>query len=119
MVQELLTTLDAFLPAQVSPFVRALSERIRARLAAADGEVDAVEARFKAAAGLFREIGVPFFLAQTLTEHAEWLAGRGRASEAEGPLREANEIFGRLKAIVWIERLDRILVPETASGGQR
>ncbi len=118
-VRDLLATISGFRPAQVSPFVRAQAVRLQARLEAADGEVDAVEGRFKAAAGLFREIGVPFFLAQTLIEHGEWLVGRGQVSEAEGLLLEAGEIFERLKATVWLERLDRVRVPQPVGGGER
>ena len=40
----------------------------------------------------------------TLLAHAEWLAGEGRAAEAEPLLSEAWEIFERLGATPWLER---------------
>jgi hypothetical protein len=66
-----------------------------------------VSRRFKAAAGLYREIGVPYFLAQTLTNHGEWLVEQGHPDEAGPLLTEAREIFDRLKARPWLERLDK------------
>ena len=75
------------------------------------GEADLVEPGFKAAAGMFREIGLPFPLAVTLLEHGEWLVQQGRPTDAEPLLREAREIFERLKAKPW---LDRIAKSETA-----
>ena len=48
---------------------------------------------------------MPFYLAVTELEHAEWLAGQGRDEEAEPLLVEAHEIFERLEATPWLERL--------------
>jgi hypothetical protein len=58
------------------------------------------------ATGLFREIGLPFWLAVTLLEHAEWLAARGRQSDAEPLLSEAQGIFEGLQARTWLDRLN-------------
>jgi len=66
-----------------------------------------VERQFKAAVGLFREMAVPFWMAVALLEYAEWLTDRGR-EEAAAPLyAEAREVFERLEARPWLERLDR------------
>jgi hypothetical protein len=46
----------------------------------------------------------PFYLAVTQLEWAEWLAGQGRAAEAEPLLAEARETFERLEATPWVER---------------
>jgi hypothetical protein len=62
---------------------------------------------FKGAAGLFRELAVPFYMAVTQLEHGEWLAGEGRSPEAEPLLAEAREIFERLEAGPWVERAAR------------
>jgi hypothetical protein len=78
---------------------------------------DGVEGRFKSAAGRFREMAVPFWMAVTLLEHAEWLVGQGRGSEGQPLLAEAREIFERLKARPWVERLDPIApMPRVGSG---
>ena len=63
------------------------------------------EAGFKTAAGGFREYNFPFWLAVTELEHGEWLAEHGRGAEAGPLLAEAREIFERLEAMPWIERL--------------
>jgi hypothetical protein len=47
---------------------------------------------------------MPFDLAVTLLEHAEWLSGQGRATETAAPLAEAVDIFERLRARPWLDR---------------
>jgi class 3 adenylate cyclase/tetratricopeptide (TPR) repeat protein len=97
---------------ELPPSLRAQATRLRARLDARRG-LDGVEAAFKAAGGMFRELGIPFWLAVTLLEHGEWLVQAGRPAEAEPLLHEARETFERLEATPWIERA------EAASAGQR
>ena len=41
----------------------------------------------------------------SLLEYGEWLTAEGRAAEAEPLLAEAREIFERLEARPWLERL--------------
>ena len=79
--------------------------RFRARLADEDAEAERL---FKRAAGLFRELAIPFYLATTELEHAEWLASRDRAEEATSLLAEARETFEQLGANPWLERAERI-----------
>ena len=81
---------------------------VRARLAAATGHTGDAERLFKGAGGLFHELGVPFYLAATRLEHAEWLVSDGRGEDAEPRLTEASEVFRRLGAKPWLERLDRV-----------
>jgi hypothetical protein len=64
-----------------------------------------VGALFKGAAGLFREIEFPFYMAVTLLEHGEWLERAGRAEEAGPLLDEARDVFEHLRAKPWLERL--------------
>ena len=66
------------------------------------------EERFKAAAGGFREYGIPFWLAVTQLEHAESQAASSRADEAARLVEEAREIFTRLGATPWLERADAL-----------
>jgi hypothetical protein len=60
-------------------------------------------------------MGVPFWMAVTLLEYAEWLTGQGRADDATSSLTEAREIFERLEARPWLERLERMGEPEVAT----
>jgi len=91
-----------------SPIGRAQATRFRARIAAAKGETDRAEEAFKQAAAAFREYGMPFHLACTETEHAEWLASEGRLDEAVPLVAEARETFERLRATPWLERAERV-----------
>jgi class 3 adenylate cyclase/tetratricopeptide (TPR) repeat protein len=106
-VEELLGRIDAIPPGRRPPFLAGLAARFRARLAAARGQSDGVEQGFKTAAAVFREHGLTFHVAVTQLEHGEWLAGEGRAEEAQPLLAEACEIFERLEATPWLERAGR------------
>jgi hypothetical protein len=78
-----------------------------------------VEPGFRAATELFREMNTPFGLGVTLLEHGEWLIAERRPSEAEPLLPEAREIFERLGARPWLERLEKtVIVPALASAGE-
>jgi hypothetical protein len=91
---------------RISPVSRALVDRTKARLAVASGGKEGVDALFGGAAGLFRESGVPFWLAATLTEQGEWYCTQGREAEGTSLLEEARSIFGSLGAVPWLRRLD-------------
>jgi class 3 adenylate cyclase/tetratricopeptide (TPR) repeat protein len=112
------TILDVFRslpPGRRTPFHLAQSMRLGARLAVARGDPNAVEAGFKGAIGLFREMAFPFWMAVALLEYGEWLTGQDRAEEATAALTEAREIFERLEARPWLERLERVGEPEAAA----
>jgi class 3 adenylate cyclase/tetratricopeptide (TPR) repeat protein len=104
---ELLAEIESIPPGRLRPYLRAQAARFRARLAVARGEHDSVEPRLRAAAGIFREFGLPFWLGVALLEHGGWLVGQGRPGEAEQLLAEAREIFERLEAKPWLERIAR------------
>jgi class 3 adenylate cyclase/tetratricopeptide (TPR) repeat protein len=89
-VEELLGRIDAVPAGSRPPYLDAQARRFRARL---DGDA----AGYLAAVEGFRTLGLPFWLAVTLLEHAE-LTG-DRAS-----LDEARSIFEGLKATPWLER---------------
>ena len=82
--------------------------RCRARMAAVSGDLTASETGLRGAVGLFREMSAPFWIAVAELELAELLTNWGRANEAKEPLDEAREIFGRLKAKAWLDRVDRV-----------
>jgi class 3 adenylate cyclase/tetratricopeptide (TPR) repeat protein len=115
-MEDLLALPAGFGAGETTPYLRAQASRLEARFAAARGESDAVEPRFKTAAGLFREIGVPFWLAVTLTEHGEWLRDQGRADEGAPLLDEAREVFGGLAARPWLERVERATSAAAVAG---
>jgi hypothetical protein len=105
---ELLGIVRSARPGLVTPYLRAHGARLAARLAASRGEDESVESGFLASQKGFREIAMPFDLALSLLEHAEWLAGQDRDAEAEPLAAEAKAIFERLRATPWIERASAI-----------
>jgi tetratricopeptide (TPR) repeat protein len=110
LVAGLLREFAALQPVQVSRFLEAHAARASARLAVARGEPASAEQPFKTAEGIFREYGIPFWLAVTQLEHAEWLTAQGRRDEAGPLLAEARERFERLEATPWLERLARVRI---------
>jgi class 3 adenylate cyclase/tetratricopeptide (TPR) repeat protein len=120
-VQELLEIVEGVAPGKRPPLMEAQVLRTRARLAATRGDKQEVEAGFKEASGLFRELSLPFWMGVTLLEHGEWLTAQDRPERAEPLLLEARQVFERLKAQPWLDRLARIprnaRVPEAAEPG--
>jgi class 3 adenylate cyclase/tetratricopeptide (TPR) repeat protein len=113
-VEAVLDLIGGLRRGEVWPSLVALGERTNARLAVARGEADAAEKGFAAASATFRQIGVPYWLAATLTEHAELLVAAGRAVEADEMISEARDVFEQLEARPWLDRLDRIPTGTTA-----
>jgi tetratricopeptide (TPR) repeat protein len=99
-VRQLLATLDQLRPGELTPFLKAQRARFRARLTEHEADTE-----FSTAEELFREHDTPFYLAVTQLEHAERLAAHGRADQAEPLLTQAREIFQRLQAKPWLDRL--------------
>jgi tetratricopeptide (TPR) repeat protein len=106
--EELISTVEALPPGRYPQLLRAQSARFRAHLAARRDDATEAERLFKGAAGLFRELAMPFHLAVTELESSEWLVAQGRSEEAEPLLAETREIFGRLEAKPWLERLEQL-----------
>jgi tetratricopeptide (TPR) repeat protein len=107
VVDALLGELEAIPPGHTSPALRAIGARFSARRAAIRDDAVTVDAGFSAAEEIYRSIPSPLELAATQVEHAEWLAARGRADEAEPLLGEAEALWGRLRAAPWLERISR------------
>ena len=106
---ELLAGVEALPPGRGTRFLRAHTVRFGAWLAGSDDSAEA-ERGLREAAALFREIGMPFYLAVVQLEHAELLAASGRAEECEPLQAEARETFERLRATPWLERVDALRV---------
>ena len=102
-IRALLNELVVASAGAASPAVLAQGARFRARLPEYDAENE-----FTTAERLFGELGAVFHLAVVQLEHAEWLAAHDRPADAEPPLAEAREIFERLGARPWLERLEKV-----------
>jgi tetratricopeptide (TPR) repeat protein len=83
------------------PYLAALANRYRARLA---GDAPEADRLFATAAAQFGAIEVQFEEAVVQLEHAEWLNRIGRTDEAESLLQRARATFERLRATPWLER---------------
>jgi class 3 adenylate cyclase len=102
--REQLAILDSAQPAALTPFLRAHRARFQARLC--EAQDPRAEAELATAEELFRTLATPFPLAVTLLERAESALRQGRREATEPLLVEAREIFERLDAKPWLERLD-------------
>jgi hypothetical protein len=104
-VEELLSKIDELRPGEITPWIRAVALRTRARLQASQGEEEGVEAGLKEAAGLFREIGSVPSLAATLADLGAWQTDHARPEEGQTAAREAEAIYERLGAHVPLAKL--------------
>jgi hypothetical protein len=66
---------------------------------------------FKSAAAMFRELGMPLWVATTLAEQAEWLRQAGQDQQADQIGEEAAAIFERLEAKPWLRRVTGAIRP--------
>jgi len=116
-VEAMLGEIAALRPGDLTPYLQAQAARFAARVASIKGEDENVPTAYLAAARSFRERSMPFWLAVTLLEHAEWLHARRRGEESEPLAAEAREIFERLKAQPWLERLEAVMPRVSATAG--
>ncbi|MGA8015126.1 MAG: adenylate/guanylate cyclase domain-containing protein [Candidatus Dormiibacterota bacterium] len=115
-VEELIAAAEGLRPGERPPSSQAHANRFRAMLAARRGEeAAAIGADFSEAEEGFRRIAMPFWLAVTQLEHAEWLASLGHPREAEALLGQSRPVFERLGARPWLDRLDRVLPARVAA----
>jgi class 3 adenylate cyclase/tetratricopeptide (TPR) repeat protein len=103
VVRELVGRVDGMAPGELPPTLRAHAIRFRALLG------EGPDQRFRTAAAAIREYGLVLPAAKVQTEHAEWLLREGRAEEAEQLLTEARDVFDRLGARPWLDRVDAAL----------
>jgi tetratricopeptide (TPR) repeat protein len=101
VAERLLAMIEESPPGLRPPFLAALAQRFRARLA---GELPAADRQFAASVAQFRALELPFDEAVASLEYAEWLVLIGRPVEAEPLFATAREIFDRLGAVPWLER---------------
>jgi tetratricopeptide (TPR) repeat protein len=114
--ESILSIAAAIPPGRQSPYLDAQSRRMRARISSHQGDSGLVEPAYKSAIGMFRELETPFWLAVALLESAEWLADGGRIDDAKPLLDEARELFERLRAEPWLQRVDAVAIDRAAIG---
>jgi hypothetical protein len=106
-LEELLGSIEALRPGDRPRLLDAHARRFRSKLS---GD----EAGYRAAEALFRELELPFWLAVTLLEH-------GEATGSAPLLAEARELFAKLDASAWLERVAAALPsgrePEPVTAG--
>ena len=101
--EEFLGLIDGLPPGHTPQYLQAQSLRFHARIAG-DAERPEAERLFKRSTGLFRELAMPFYLAASTLEYAEWLISHGRTDDATVLASEAREVFDTLGARPWLER---------------
>jgi class 3 adenylate cyclase/tetratricopeptide (TPR) repeat protein len=100
-LEEVLAQREALAPVERTPLVEALHDRFRGRLLALRGDRDGAAELLASAVDGLRELGTPYFLAIALVEHAEL-----GVDDPAPLLAEAREIFERLGATPWLERVE-------------
>jgi predicted ATPase/class 3 adenylate cyclase len=106
--EHLLGRIEGLPPGIRPPFLDGQAHSFRARLASTTGTADA---EYAAAAARFRELELPFWLGVTLLEHGQRLDSEDRSEEARPLLAEARDIFERLRATPWLERVRPVDAP--------
>jgi predicted ATPase len=99
---QLLAVVEAIPPGLLAPSTRATRERMRGHLDATDGRIEDADRRFRSAALIYGELGMPFEWAVVLLERVERL-GTG-APGAVDDLREASQTFEVLATPPWQQR---------------
>ncbi len=116
-IDELLSIVEQAPAGSLRAGLRAIGAHFGARRAALHQDSATAAAGFAAAARILQEAGATVARAEVLLQHAEWLAGEGRIDEAAPLATEAREVFERLRATPYIERLDRLLVTAMTPAG--
>ncbi len=106
---------DTAPPSALTRFLRIEGGRVRALRARAAGEEDVAADAFAEALAAARSLGRNGHLAPLLADYGAWLVECGRAAEAEPLLDEARELFGRMGAKRWLERIDAVKPKETVA----
>jgi class 3 adenylate cyclase/tetratricopeptide (TPR) repeat protein len=106
---ERLVDFVASLPqARRSPLLRAGAARFEGLLALRRDDAARAEELLALALRELRTIEAPFVLGQVLLDRGELLVGAGREDEAAPDLAEAADIFTRLRATPWLERVQAV-----------
>jgi class 3 adenylate cyclase/tetratricopeptide (TPR) repeat protein len=101
----------------VTPLLRAMLPWMKARVAMAEGDSADSDAAYVASEHALREFGAPFYLAQSLLDHASWLAAHGRLDDCQSRRAQARELLTGLGATAWLTRADGDALVDVSSAG--
>ncbi len=119
MVEQQLGSMPERISPVVAPILHAHVLRFRARLAVLeDREADATRSAL-AALDMFQQRQMPFWVAVTRLELAEWTSQHGRNPEADALLVDARASFIELGAVPWVQRVDAVTQGLGATTAQR
>ena len=99
---QLLALVEAIPPGLLAPSMRATRDRMRGHLDAIDGRPEDADRRFRGAAQIYGELGMPFERAVVLLDRVERFGAAWPG--AEDDLREASQTFEDLGAAPRLER---------------
>jgi predicted ATPase/class 3 adenylate cyclase len=105
---EVASSVDALPPAVVTRPIASQLHRLRANAAAAAGDNDAAANELGLALAAARNLGQPYWLAPVLVDYGRWLVETDRQEEGAPLLEEARELFERMGATAWLERIDAV-----------
>jgi class 3 adenylate cyclase/tetratricopeptide (TPR) repeat protein len=83
--------------------------RVRGAVASLAGDHDAAVDHFATGLAAARNLGDGYPLARVLADYGRALVRAGRTEEAEPLLVEARQLFEKMRAVVWLERIDAVL----------
>ena len=94
--------------ARLTRRVEVARARIHGNAAAARGDEEDAARSFAVALGTARNLGQPPELGPVLVDYSRWLVDTGRPEEAAPLLAEARELWVKMGAVVWLERIAEI-----------
>jgi len=104
-VEELVAIIGSIPRGHLTTLLHAHAALVRAQLGVMKEAKAGIEAEFKAARSGYLEVGVPFWAGVTAFEYASWLNANAREADARPLLQEARDIFERLQAHAWLEKV--------------
>jgi class 3 adenylate cyclase/tetratricopeptide (TPR) repeat protein len=107
-VERLVAFVAGLPPAMRSPLLRGGAARFSGLLAWRRGDEGTANSQLAVAERELRSVGAVYLVGQVLLERVGVLQALGQEDEAPGLLAEAREIFERLRATPWIERVQAL-----------
>jgi tetratricopeptide (TPR) repeat protein len=108
LAEQIVSSVETMSPSAHTRAIDSQFHRIRANAAAARGDGAGAAEAFGLALAAARNLGFPPLLGPVLYDYARWLLEDGRADDAAPLLAEARELFAKMGATVWLQRLDEV-----------